>query len=64
VRGSAETGKGIIEGRCHGLPEIARAAFLEHFDQTEWVPWLNARDLLPSLASAGTAEENPRKHSA
>jgi hypothetical protein len=36
----------LIEGRCHGLAEIERAKWIEHFQMTEWLPKVTLTDIL------------------
>jgi hypothetical protein len=37
---------GIIDARCHGLPELERARLMEHFHQTEWLPTVTMAQVL------------------
>ena len=43
--------QGIIECRCHGLRELERAKWMEHFQQTEWLPTVKLEEVLGEPAS-------------
>lgn len=36
----------IIDGRCHGLPEIKRAKTIEHFQRPDWLPTVTLAEIL------------------
>jgi hypothetical protein len=50
---------GIIEMHCYGLPELERARYIEHFDQTEtvqhWQLWEVLGEPVPVSRSGGPA---------
>jgi hypothetical protein len=43
---------GIFEMHCYGLPELERARYIEHFDQTEWVQHWRLWEVLGEPAPA------------
>jgi hypothetical protein len=52
---------GIFEMHCYGLPELERARYIEHFDQTEWVPHWRLREILGETEMARSSSPTTQR---
>lgn len=54
LRMDLNTCEAVVEARCYGVPELTRAVYLEHFDQTDWLPIVRMSDILGEQRRTGS----------
>jgi hypothetical protein len=52
---------GLFDYRCYGLPELKRARYIEHFDQTEWVQHWQLWEIMGDPAPITPGARSPVK---